>query len=214
MVSPLIQFTEVAKAFKGQEVFRSVSLSVERGRSYGLTGPNGSGKSVLLQLMCGLQRPTAGIVSIDPSFLHSGRSFPDYFGVSINGPAYLPGLSGLDNLKTLAAIRKRATEFECTTVLEQVGLDPSSTKRVRDYSLGMKQKLSLAQALIESPQVLLLDEPFNALDESSVAAITEVLLAKARQGVTIVMTSHHPGEIDAVCDTTFKVVDQHVVAVS
>ncbi|QHO69855.1 hypothetical protein BHD05_09585 [Marisediminicola antarctica] len=116
-------------------------------------------------MLCGLIAPDTGSVSIDSSLLSANRTFPDRFGISINGPAYLAGLTALDNLLDLAAIRKRDTPAVCAAALVAVGLDPRSPQRVRAFSFGMKQKLALAQAFMESPQVLLLDEPFNALDE-------------------------------------------------
>lgn len=201
----IISIRNATKAFKGRAVFSDVSLTVERGRSYGLCGPNGSGKSVLLQMMCGLIVPDTGSVSIDSSLLSADRTFPDRFGISINGPAYLAQYSAIDNLLDLAAIRKRDSRTDCETVLAAVGLDPRSRQHVRTFSLGMKQKLALAQAFIESPEVLLLDEPFNALDESSVQNIATLLRAKSKAGVTIVMTSHHRTEIDSVCDSIITI---------
>ncbi|AWB90098.1 ABC transporter ATP-binding protein [Salinibacterium hongtaonis] len=201
----IIDVRNASKSFKGQTVLADVSLTIERGRSYGLCGPNGSGKSVLLQMLCGLIAPDTGSVSIDSSLLSADRTFPDRFGISINGPAYLAGLSAIDNLLDLAAIRKRDTRADCEAVLDDVGLDPRSRQRVRTFSLGMKQKLALAQAFIESPEVLLLDEPFNALDEESVQNITTLLRAKSESGTTIVMTSHHRSEIDAICDSIITI---------
>lgn len=195
----------VTKTFKGQAALSDVSLTIERGRSYGLCGPNGSGKSVLLQIMCGLIVPDTGSVTIDSSLLSANRTFPDRFGISINGPAYMAQYSAIDNLLDLAAIRKRDSRSDCEAVLTAVGLDPQSRQHVRMFSLGMKQKLALAQAFIESPEVLLLDEPFNALDESSVLNITGLLRRKSEAGVTIVMTSHHRPEIDSVCDSIITI---------
>ncbi len=207
----IIDIRNASKAFRGQPVLADVSLTIERGRSYGLCGPNGSGKSVLLQMMCGLIEPDTGTVSIDQSLLSADRTFPDRFGISINGPAYLAGLSAIDNLLDLAAIRKRASRSDCEATLDEVGLDPRSRQRVRTFSLGMKQKLALAHAFIESPEVLLLDEPFNALDEASVQNVTALLTRKSKDGMTIVMTSHHRNEIDALCDTVLTIVNGRVV---
>ena len=201
----LVELIDVSKAFKGAPVLSGVSLSIERGHCYGLVGPNGSGKSVLMQIMCGLILPDFGSVKIDPSLLTGDRTFPDKFGISINGPAYLPGSSAIENLLDLASIRKRATVLDCKAVLVSVGLDPDSAQRVRNFSLGMKQKLSLAQAFMEDPEVLLLDEPFNALDENSVKRMTELLREKLSADVTIVMTSHHKDEIESLCDVHLSI---------
>lgn len=208
----VISIRNVAKSFRGNAVLVDVSLEIERGRSYGLCGPNGSGKSVLLQLMCGLISPDAGIVSIDASLLSEDRTFPDRFGVSINGPSYLPHYSALENLLDLASIRKRYSRAECEEQLHAVGLDPRARQRVSTFSLGMKQKLALAQAFMEEPEVLLLDEPFNALDEMSVQRMTTLLRDKIAGGTTVVMTSHHRAEIDALCDATLVIESGRVIA--
>jgi ABC-2 type transport system ATP-binding protein len=208
---PVVDLVDVSKSFKLQTVLRNVTVQIESSRCYGLSGPNGSGKSVLLLLLCGLLPPDSGSVTIDPAYLSKDRSFPDWFGISINGPAYLPGLSALQNLTRLASIRKRADEAECATTLESLGLDPASRQHVRSFSLGMKQKLALAQAFIESPKVLLLDEPFNALDSHSVTQVTQLLQSKLAAGATIVMTSHHSSEISALCDTTLNIANHALV---
>jgi ABC-2 type transport system ATP-binding protein len=208
----VVELSGVSKSFRGQDVLSGVDLTVESGRSYGLVGPNGSGKSLLLHMMCGLVRPDSGSVMIDPKYLSGDRTFPDRFGIAINGPAYLPGLSAMGNLLRLAAIRRRADKVELAETLTSLGLDPLSKQKVRNFSLGMRQKLSLAQAFIESPEVLLLDEPFNALDVESVANVSGLLKQKLLAGTTIVMTSHHSSEIDSVCDTTLRIENRSIAA--
>jgi ABC-2 type transport system ATP-binding protein len=208
----VVELSGVSKSFRGHDVLSGVDLTIDSGRSYGLVGPNGSGKSLLLQIMCGLVRPDLGSVKIDPQYLSGDRTFPDRFGIAINGPAYLPGLSAMDNLLRLAAIRRRADKVELAETLTSLGLDPLSKQKVRNFSLGMRQKLSLAQAFIESPEVLLLDEPFNALDTESVANVSGLLKQKLLAGVTIVMTSHHSSEIDSVCDMTLRIENRSVAA--
>ena len=206
----VVSLVDVSKSFKRQSVLENVTLVIEQGHCYGLSGPNDSGKSVLLYLLCGLMRPDSGTVSIESRFLSRDRTFPDRFGISINGPAYLPELSALENLTRLASIRKRADEAECADALKSLGLDPTSQLRVRSFSMGMRQKLALAQAFIEDPEVLLLDEPFNALDEASVAHVTKLLRQKIDMGMTIVMTSHHRIEIAALCDVTLRIVNRTI----
>ena len=207
----VVEVSGVSKSFRGHEVLSGVDLAIDSGRSYGLVGPNGAGKSLLLQMMCGLVRPDSGSVKIDPKFLSGDRAFPDRFGIAINGPAYLPGLSAMGNLLRLAAIRRRANKVELSETLTSLGLDPLSKQKVRNFSLGMRQKLSLAQAFIESPEVLLLDEPFNALDAESVANVSGLLKDKLAGGITIVMTSHHSNEIEAVCDNTLRIANGSVI---
>ena len=201
----VITLTEVDKRFGRKEILRDVSLGIEEGRTYGLVGPNGAGKSVLLLLMCGLLRPSSGTATIDPRYLSRGRDYPDRFGVSINGPGYLAGRSARQNLADLAAIRKQVGEDRIDEVLEQVGLSSSSPLKARNFSLGMLQKLSLAQALLEHPAVLLLDEPFNALDAESVERLREILVAEKAKGTTIVFTSNRDSDIEMLSYEVLRV---------
>jgi ABC-2 type transport system ATP-binding protein len=200
----VLSLRKVSKRFGRTQVIRDATFDIERGKAFGLVGPNGSGKSVLLKLMCGFALPTSGDLWIDPAFLDRSRSFPDRFGVAINGPAYLPNRTGRQNLLDLAAIRRRATANEIDETLQQVGLDPALKQKVRHYSLGMRQKLSLAQALIEAPEVLILDEPFNALDAESAQSVRRLLAEKKRAGTTIVFTSHHRPDIEELSDTILE----------
>jgi ABC-2 type transport system ATP-binding protein len=202
---PIITLTDVTKGFRGATLFEGVDLALERGRTYGLVGPNGCGKSVLFKLICGFLRPDAGVIDIDPALLSPGRTFPDRFGAIIDGPAYLAHRTGLENLTELAAIRKRITADEVRDAMRGMGLDPDSRTRVRSHSLGMKQKLSLAQALMERPEVLLLDEPFNALDVESVERLTAELLRQKDIGTTILFTSHEREHIDALSDEVLEI---------
>lgn len=200
----VLSLHHVSKRFGRTEVIRDATFDIEAGHTVGLVGPNGSGKSVLLKLMCGFAIPSTGEISIDPAYLDKNRSFPDRFGVAINGPAYLPHRTGRQNLLDLAAIRGRATANDIDETLLQVGLDPSLKQKMQHYSLGMKQKLSLAQALIEKPEVLILDEPFNALDSESAKSVHLLLAARKAAGTTIVFTSHHRPDIDELSDTLLE----------
>ena len=202
---PIITLTGVTKGFRGVPLLDGVDLALERGRTYGLVGPNGCGKSVLFKIILGFLRPDAGIVDIDPALLSPGRTFPDRFGAIVDGPAYLAHRTGLQNLTELAAIRKRITVDEVRESMREMGLDPDSRTRVRSYSLGMKQKLSLCQALMERPEVLLLDEPFNALDAESVARLTAELRRQQGIGTTILFTSHEREHIDALSDEVLEI---------
>lgn len=191
-------------------LFESASLRIESGSTYALTGPNGSGKSALLRAICGFLTPDGGEIWIDPVYLSRGRTFPDRFGIAIDGPAYLPGHTGLDNLLQLARIRRLITTREVRSAMIRVGLDPDARQNVRNYSLGMKQKLSLAQALMEGPQVLLLDEPFNALDRESVVRVKEILRAENAEGTTILFTSHSATDVAELSDHVFEIRDRRI----
>jgi ABC-2 type transport system ATP-binding protein len=206
-VTIVIELEGVNKAFRGNQLFESLEWQVEEGRAHGLVGVNGSGKSVLLKMICGFVRPDAGSVHVDPRFLAPGRTYPDKFGVIIDGPSFQAGLSAFDNLMALARIRQRYGADHVTSMLELVGLDPGSRKRARSFSLGMKQKLALAQAFMEEPDVLLLDEPFNGLDEASVANIKEYLRRLKAVGKTIVFTSHNRADIEELSDSVWAIRD-------
>ncbi len=195
----------MSKRYHGNVLFSDVSATIERGGTYGLVGPNGSGKSVLFKIICGFTRPDSGTVAIDPEFLSRDRTFPDRFGVVIDGPAYLPFKSGLDNLLELAAIRRRIGRDEVAATMSAFGLEPQSKQPVRRYSLGMKQKLALAQAFMERPAVLILDEPFNALDRDSVDDLLDKLREQHRRGTTIVFTSHERQHVTELCDHVLEI---------
>lgn len=162
---------------------------------------------MLLQLACGFRRATSGIVRVAPEFLSPGRTFPEHFGVAINGPAYLPHLSATKNLEILARIQRKVDSREIAATLERVGLD-SGRQRAHEFSLGMKQKLSLAQALLESPEVLILDEPFNALDRESVGRVEAILRAERDRGTAILFTSHWGGAMGLLADRVYRFEDQ------
>lgn len=210
-MSFVIRLHDVSKGFAGTELFSHLNWEIEQGRTYGLVGANGAGKSVLLRMMCGFVRPDDGRVEVDSRYLDARRSYPDRFGVTIDGPAFQSGLSAFDNLMELARIRRRASKNDVRDILETVGLDPRSRRHARAFSLGMKQKLSLAQAFMEAPEVLLLDEPFNALDEASVTRIKRHLRALQSEGKTIVFTSHVRTDIDDLCDTVAIIRDRAIV---
>lgn len=205
---PVITLSNVSKKYGDNQLFDGLDLTVEAGRIYGLVGPNGSGKSVLFKIMCGFVRPDSGTATISPEFMSKGRVFPDRFGVMIDGPAFLPFETGLENLTRLARIRRRITVEEVREVMKLVGLNPDAPQRARRYSLGMKQKLSLAQALMEDPAVLILDEPFNALDADSIIAMKNILRDRVRDGATLVFTSHNREDIDDLTDHVYELHDR------
>jgi ABC-2 type transport system ATP-binding protein len=202
---PVISVRSVDKKYKALTVFDDVSFDIHEGKTYGLVGPNGSGKSVLLKLLCGFAVPDAGEIWIDPRYLSKNRSFPDRFGVTINGPAYLPGSTGRRNLLDLAVIQKRISAETIDATLLRLGLRPESPQKVRNYSLGMKQKLSLAQALMEGPEVLILDEPFNALDSDSVDDLKNIFREEQNKGTTIIFTSHMRSDIEELSTNILEI---------
>lgn len=197
--------TAVSKSFKGLNVLQDVNLAVPRGSLCGIQGPNGSGKSVLFKLICGLVTPDTGEVWISPDLREKGDSYPIGVGAIIDRPGYLPGLTGLENLLELASIRKVASRADVTAAMERVGLSPGTRQHVRHYSLGMKQKLAIAQAFMEGQQLLLLDEAFNGLDALSVETTRQLLRDLNAEGRTIVITSHQQEDIDTLCTSVWRI---------
>lgn len=210
---PVISAHDVSKSYRGRPLYNNVTFDIEAGSITSVEGPNGSGKSVLFRLMCGFLAPDSGSIAIDPKYLSGRRTFPDKFGVIIDRPAYLPGRTGLANLHELAAIRHRITTEQVKDTMRLVGLSPDLKQKVRHYSLGMKQKLALAQAIMEEPEVLVLDEPFNALDTDSVQATRDLLVDLNSRGVTIVFTSHNREDIEALSTRRLVIRDESVVTV-
>jgi ABC-2 type transport system ATP-binding protein len=201
----IIELDRVTKSFKGLTLFENATATFEAGKIYGIVGHNGSGKSVLFKMICGFLLPDAGTVTIAPRFRPAGRTFPQDFGVIIDRPGYLPNKTGLDNLRELARIRGLIGEMEIRGAMEKVGLNPDLPQKVRNYSLGMKQKLALAQAIMENQQVLILDEPFNGLDIDSVETIRELLKAFREEGGTIIFSSHNREDMDLLADHIFQI---------
>ncbi len=211
-MTTVVQLDQVTKAFRATPVVTDVSITVTAGESLAITGPNGSGKSVLLRMITKLLRPDSGTVTIDPRYLSRSRTFPEEFGIIIDRPGYIATRTGLDNLLELAAIRKRVGRSKVTAAMERVGLDPSARQRVGQYSLGMKQKLALAQSFMEHQQVLVLDEPFNALDQESVTSIRTLLAGLHHEGRTIIFTSHNPDDVGYLATRVVTINNHHVTS--
>ena len=211
-MTTVVQLERVSKAFHAIPVLIDVSIDVAAGESLAITGPNGSGKSVLLRMITKLLRPDSGSVTIDPKYLSRGRTFPEEFGIIIDRPGYIASRTGLDNLLELAAIRKRVGRPEVIAAMERVGLDPSARQRVGQYSLGMKQKLALAQSFMEDQQVLILDEPFNALDQESVTNTRAMLAGLHDEGRTIIFTSHNPDDVGHLATRVVTINNHHVTS--
>ncbi len=201
----IIELAGVSKSFGRHEVLRDVSLSVEEGSTVGIVGSNGSGKSVLFQLICGFYAPDAGMVRVRGEVLGQGRDFPENMGVLINSPGFIALDTGLQNLRYLAGIRGVIGDTEISAAMRKVGLDPEDRTRVEHYSLGMKQKLALAQAIMEDQDILILDEPFNALDHKTYNDTKELLRILHAEGKTILLTSHNYEDIETLCDKVYVI---------
>ena len=202
-----VKVKNYSKKLKGRNVLDNVSYKFEGGNIYGLYGRNGSGKTMLMRAVAGLIFPTSGEVIIDGKVLHKEISFPKDMGVIIENMELMPQYDAYDNLKILGKIRKTATDDDINSTLEKVGLHDVKGKKVRTYSLGMKQKLAIAQAIFEHPKLLRLDEPTNALDEESINDIRKLLLELKEKGVLIIVASHNKEDIELLSDVKINMAD-------
>lgn len=202
-----IELDGVAKRYRGRWVLGGIDLALPPGTAVAITGPNGAGKSVLLKIACLLVRPDRGMVRIAPEVRGRGRDYPEHVGVLINGPSYLPGLTAEANLLDLAAIRGEIGSDEVDAALDAVGLERGSRAKARAFSMGMKQKLGLAQAIMERPRVLILDEPFTALDRPSRERVTRVLRGHVDGGGSLLFSSHSDRELADVAGEVWELAD-------
>lgn len=194
-----------SKTINNNKILDNVNLTFESGHVYGLVGRNGSGKTMLLRAICGLIFPDSGKVIIDGKQLHKDISFPESCGIIIENTDLLPNFSAFDNLKMLSEIKNTANDNMIKSAIKSVGLDPDSKKKVKTFSLGMKQRLSIAQALFEDPDILLLDEPTNALDEDGVNDVRRILLEQKKKNKLIIIASHNKEDISLLSDTVISV---------
>ena len=209
-----IKIENAAKKIKDTVIYENIDMVCESGSIVGLIGKNGAGKTMLLKSICGLTDYTGGEISVLGKKIGKDVEIPDSVGVIIEVPGFLPNLSGYKNLKYLADIKGKIGKDRIFEVIRQVGLDPESKKHVGKYSLGMRQRLGIAQALMEDPEILLLDEPMNGLDNKGVAEIKEILKDLRKRNKTIILASHHMEDIDELCDKVVvmdsgKIIDRY-----
>lgn len=210
----IITLKNVSKTYKGLTLFSNVDLNIDKGKIYGIVGPNGSGKSVLFKMICGFVFPDEGNIFVEGTEIGKRKRFPDNFGIIIDRPGYIPNKTGFQNLKELALIKGKINDERISEAMEIVGLQPNAKQKVKNYSLGMKQKLAIAQAFMEDQQVLILDEPFNALDAGSVDRIRRLLLSFKDEGRTILITSHNQEDIRVLCDNVYRINDTQLEVVT
>lgn len=197
----MIEVQNVNKSFGEEYVLKDVSHNFETGKIHGIVGNNGSGKTVLMKCICGFLKPDSGTIFVNHKQVGRDTDFPEDIGIIIETPGFLPHLPGTQNLKILASLKKKANDHTIRAVLAQVGLDPDMKKPVGKYSLGMRQRLGFAQALMEDPSLLILDEPFNGLDKYGVVHIRNVIKGLRTEGKTVILASHNQVDIDELCDT-------------
>ena len=207
-----ISLKELSKSFKEEKVLKNITHDFEKGKIHGIIGFNGSGKTVMFKCICGFLKPTGGVVLVDGKEIGKEIDFPESVGIIIENPGFLPGYSGFRNLKMLASIRHKISDEEIKNAIRLVGLDPESKKHVGKYSLGMRQRLGIAQAIMEDPDILLLDEPLNGLDNEGVEEIRKVLLSLKEKGKLIILASHSKEDIQILCDTVFRMDHGKIIA--
>ncbi|QCT04014.1 ABC transporter [Paenibacillus algicola] len=198
-----IKLEGVSKAYNGIPVVSDIHLDIQEGESIGIVGANGSGKSVLFKMLCGFTAPDTGKVFVRGKQLGKDIDFPEHVGVFINSPGYISTYSGYKNLKFLADINRRIGDAEIKDAMRRVGLDPELKTRVAHYSLGMKQKLGIAQAIMEGQDILVLDEPFNALDYQTYNDMKDIVMKLKEDGKTLLLTSHNYEDLESLCDTLY-----------
>lgn len=196
-----ISIQNVSKSFGEEKVLHDVSHDFEEGRIHGIVGNNGSGKTVLMKCICGFLLPTKGKILVDYKQVGKDMDFPEDMGIIIETPGFLPNISGMKNLQILASLKRKIGDGVIRATIRRVGLDPAMNKPVGKYSLGMRQRLGIAQAIMENPSTLILDEPLNGLDKSGAAHMRELIKGLREQGKTIILASHNQMDIDELCDT-------------
>ena len=200
----MISVEHVSLTIGTAQILRDVSAQFEEGQIHGIVGRNGSGKTMLMKCICGFIRPDSGKILLDRKQVGRDVDFPPDLGLLIETPGFVPYYSGLKNLELLAAINRRASKERLNVCMEQLGLGDAKNKRVSKYSMGMRQRLGIAQAIMENPRLLILDEPLNGLDEQGVEDIRALLLELKSQGKTILLSSHNREDIDLLCDSVCK----------
>lgn len=197
----LIRLSNLTKSFGEELVLKGITHNFEKGKIHGIMGFNGSGKTVMFKCICGFLKSDGGSVIVDGKRIGKDVDFPDSIGVIIENPGFLLGLSGFENLKRLAALKGLISNADVEAAIRRVGLDPMSKKKVGQYSLGMRERLGIAQAIMEDPDLLILDEPFNGLDKKGAAEVCELLKELKERKKTILIAAHNMQEIEWLCDS-------------
>ena len=206
----IVKLDSVSKSFKKDSVLTDVSVEFEQGKIYGIVGKNGAGKTVLFKVIAGFLRPTSGHVYVKDKEIGVNSDFAEDIGLIIETPGFLSQYSAYKNLEYLASIRNKMTEKEIREAIRLVGLDDKSKKKVGKFSLGMRQRLGIAQAIMENPELIILDEPMNGLDKNGIAIVKDLLRKLKEEGKTIIMASHYAEDME-ICDEVFEMEDGKLI---
>lgn len=204
-MSAYIQLERVLKIIDGNTVLHHVDLQLEQGLIYGFRGNNGSGKTMLFRAISGLIHPSEGTIIVDGKQIGKEISFPDNLGLLIEHPGFIPEYTGLKNLELLALIQGKINKQQVKDAIKRVGLEPDDQRKFRKYSLGMKQRLGIAQAIMENPDLIILDEPTNGLDEDGVKKINQMILELKKEGKTLLIASHDRESLNQVSDEIYQI---------
>ncbi|WP_129595923.1 ABC transporter ATP-binding protein [Anaerophilus nitritogenes] len=207
-----IEIKNLSKKYKNEYVLNNINLSLDKNNIYGFVGINGSGKTMLFKAIAGLIIPTNGDIFINEKKLHKDISFPESMGVIIEKPAFLDYLSGYENLKVLSKIKNKIEDEQIFNILKLLHLEEHASKPVKQYSLGMKQRLGIAQAIMEDPELLILDEPFNALDKTGIEIVRSILMKMKEEGKIILLTSHNKEDITLLCNEVFEIKNGEIIS--
>lgn len=206
-----IELVGVTKKIKGVQILNNISLKMESGRIYGFQGKNGCGKTMLMRAICGLIKINSGSIDINGKILHKDIQFPESIGVLIENPSFLNNFTGFDNLKMLAEIQGNVTDEEIKKAIISVGLDIHDKRVYKKYSLGMKQKLGIAAAIMGSPDIIILDEPINAIDENGVERVRNILHEIKKGGAIIIVACHDREELGHLSDHIFHIENGRII---
>lgn len=206
----MIEVKNISKKIKGNQVLSNISCNMETGKVYGIYGRNGSGKTMLMRCILGLIFVDEGYIKIDNYLIGKNIDFPKNVGAIIENPTFFPYATGFENLKILADIRKIISKDRIKEIMQKVGLDDKDKRTVSKYSLGMKQRLAIAQAIMEEPQLLVLDEPTNALDEQGVQMFRDIIIEEKKKGTLVLLASHNKEDIELLADVKIQMIDGRI----
>lgn len=207
-----IKTINLKKKIDNDILLKNINVNIEKGKVYGFWGKNGSGKTLLFKTICGLVKPTEGKIYIKNKELGKDIEFPDSCGILIDGPGYWPNRTAFDNLKLLLEMNKNnLSDNEINSLFKEIGFDEYKNKKIKEFSLGFRQRFGICQAIVGNPELIILDEPFNAIDEESISEISNILISQRNNGATILISSHDKDELRSICDYVYMLKNGEVI---